>query len=176
MVAESNFKYVGVIRIANAFVFGGGAAILLIATYPNTHQTLEFSAWLALLVALVVLVARSLRVGVTVGSDFVTVRNILRTWKIGLDEIWVVNWIPRYGANQLSLTLRDSRIVRPYAPRMKGPKDAGLDVAYAIQTRLAELNGGPFPQSPEEIMRDGLEAIRRSKLPPPPDGCDRSRP
>lgn len=46
--------------------------------------------------AALVVVARSLRVGITVTSAEVTVRNVLRTWRVKRDAIAAVDVVPRF--------------------------------------------------------------------------------
>lgn len=163
----TSFKYTWMNRLSFGFAFTLVSAVILGGAHPADGSTASTAIWdLGVGISIVGLL-RIMTIGITIRADSLVIRNVFRTHRIRFSEIASVEWVPRYSALQFHIRLTDGRAITPTATMITGPKDGGLDAAYAIQRRLAALRGGPAPRSPSEMMRLG-------QLPPPPAGSGRT--
>lgn len=161
-----SFKYTWMNRITGAFAYSLVSVIILGGTSARGGSTVQVLMWYSGLVIYVVGMVRMLSIGITIRTDSFVIRNVFRTHRIHLSEVASVEWAPKYELSQLRIRLTDGHVVTPTATKIQGPKDGGLDAAYAMRRKLHSFRGDPMPPPPGEMMRLG-------KLPPPPVGSGR---
>lgn len=158
-----SFKYTWLNRITMACGYTVVSVVILGGSpVPDGEPLRSLVRYLGLGAYLVGLI-RILSIGIIIRSDSIVIRNVFRTHRIHLSEVISVEWAPKYELSQLRIRLTSGRVVTPTAVKIQGPKDGGLDAAYAIRHRLSAYRGDPMPSSPAEMMRLG-------RLPPPPVG------
>lgn len=158
---SNSFKYTWLNRITMAFAYSLASAPILFGLYSPNGKPLHILIWYSVLVLFIVGLIRIMSMGIAIRNNSIVVHNVFRTHRIHLSEVASVEWAPKYELSQLRIRLVNGQVVTPTAVKVQGPKDGGLDAAYAMRRTLNAFRGDPMPLSPAEMMRLG-------RLPPPP--------